>query len=203
MSMFSTSNSHKVKISSVIELSLWIFALLCVGSFIGNHFYAHAQTQAVKESYSEIKGPLNEEVIDSKTEVEDETIGFFSMASLDIEAAITNGTQDAALDKGIGRVRGTSYFGLPGNVALAGHRDTFFRNLQHVKVGDEIEVKHGSTVSHYVVTGYKVVEPTNTSILMDTEQTTLTLITCFPFNYVGSAPQRFIVFATKIAPNVH
>ncbi|MBW8896123.1 MAG: class D sortase, partial [Acidobacteria bacterium] len=80
---------------------------------------------------------------------------------------------------------------------LAGHRDTFFRGLRNVRSGDRISVTTPAGVIEYVVRGTRIVDPDDVSVLNPTEPQTLTLVTCYPFNYIGSAPRRFIVHAER------
>ncbi len=116
-----------------------------------------------------------------------------------IEVPVYEGTSDLTLNRGVGHVSGTAMPGAPGNVAITGHRDGFFRGLKDVDVGDKIELQWsvpGGTDT-YVVKGIRIVLPQDTSVLSKTDASTVTLITCYPFYYVGAAPQRYIVQAVK------
>jgi sortase A len=120
-----------------------------------------------------------------------------------IEVPILEGTDDVTLNRGVGHVPGTALPGQSGNIAVTGHRDGFFRGLKDVAVGDTIEVdRHGHT-DRYKIQRTKIVFPSDVSVLNPTPDSELTLITCYPFYYVGSAPQRYIVQATLITPNDH
>ncbi len=116
-----------------------------------------------------------------------------------VEAPVLEGTDDLILNRGVGHIRGTALFGQHGNVGIAGHRDGFFRGLKNVKTGDHIEVEESDRVETYVVDRLQIVTPRNVSILRSDGKATLTLVTCYPFYYVGPAPQRFIVHAALIA----
>ena len=98
----------------------------------------------------------------------------------------------------VGHIPGTALPGERGNAGFAAHRDTFFRPLQGVRKGDEVIVTTPRGVYRYSVTGTRVVEPENVSVLDPTKETALTLVTCYPFDYIGSAPQRFIVRASLL-----
>lgn len=130
--------------------------------------------------------------------VEGDTIGEIRVDRIGLKTVITQGESDAILDLGAGHLADTPWLGQPGNVVLAGHRDTVFRPLEGIRVGDVIEVTGRAAVTRYAVTSTKIVEPTDISVLDASETNTLTLITCFPFVYVGHAPHRFIVRATEI-----
>lgn len=126
------------------------------------------------------------------------TIGEIRLDRLGIRTVITQGETDDILDLGAGHLADTPWLGQAGNVVLAGHRDTVFRPLEHVRIGDVIEVTGHSTTMRYAVTSTTIVDPTDVSVLEASAENTLTLITCFPFVYVGHAPRRFIVRAAEI-----
>ena len=127
-----------------------------------------------------------------------EAIGKIQIPSLGLQAVILHGDSNHILRLGIGHVLGTPMPGEPGNVALAGHRDTFFRSLQRIQTGDLIIVRTGAGTFRYQVQSTTVVSPGNVEVLCSSNGNELTLITCFPFDYVGAAPKRFIVRATEI-----
>jgi sortase A len=118
-----------------------------------------------------------------------------------IEVPILEGTDDLTLNRGVGHIPGTSLPGHSGNIAITGHRDGFFRGLKDITTGDTIEVVRHNHTDKYLVRNIKIVLPSDTSVLNQTDDSTLTLITCYPFYYVGSAPQRYIVQASLITPN--
>jgi sortase A len=96
---------------------------------------------------------------------------------------------------GAGHIRGTALPGAPGNSAIAAHRDTFFRALKDVRPNDEIQLQTLTGLFHYEVDWVKVVSPDDISVLTPSTGSTLTLVTCYPFYFVGSAPERFVVRA--------
>lgn len=105
------------------------------------------------------------------------------------------GTDEGVLLRGAGLLEGTALPGSNGNVAIAAHRDTHFRALKDLSLGDHIELALPDRTQVYVVTDLWVVEPTDVHVLDDTGNSALTLVTCYPFYFVGNAPQRFIVRA--------
>jgi LPXTG-site transpeptidase (sortase) family protein len=117
-----------------------------------------------------------------------------------LEVAVLEGIEDRALRRGAGWIPGTARPGEQGNVGIAAHRDTFFRPLREVRSGDRIELETLSATQSYVVRSVYVVEPEATSVLQPTGEPTVTLVTCFPFNYVGPAPRRYIVQAVANGP---
>ena len=119
---------------------------------------------------------------------------------LGVEVPVLEGTSDANLNRGVGHIRGTAEPGELGNLAITGHRDGFFRPLKDIAPRDVIEIERLAAdgarhIDRYRVRDLKVVLPSDTSVLRPSSTSTLTLITCYPFYYVGSAPQRFVVQA--------
>jgi sortase A len=123
-------------------------------------------------------------------------IGRIVIPRLEVSAIVREGVDPRTLRRGVGHVPGTALPGEIGNAALAAHRDTIFRPLKDVRPGDRVLVETPRGTSEYVVRDTRIVEPTDLSVLDATGGQTLTLVTCYPFNFIGSAPQRFIVRAT-------
>jgi sortase A len=126
-------------------------------------------------------------------------LGRIEISSIGVAAMIMEGVDGRTLRHAIGHIPGTPLPGQPGNVALAGHRDTFFRGLRNIHKDDEINLTtlHGSY--RYRVDSTQVVEPKDTEVLDNSVDDILTLVTCYPFYFVGPAPKRFIVRAHKIS----
>jgi sortase A len=124
-------------------------------------------------------------------------IAEISIEALGLSAVVAEGVSPHVLRRAVGHVPGTPLPGAPGNVALAGHRDTFFRSLAQVRTGDRVVLRDSSASHSYAVEWIKVVEPSKVKVLHDAGYPALTLITCYPFRYVGSAPLRYVVRARK------
>jgi sortase A len=124
-------------------------------------------------------------------------IGSLDIPRLRLSAMIAEGDDDATLSMAIGHLSDTPLPWHEGNSALAGHRDTFFRPLQHIRIGDELRVSTVRGDFRYQVRETMVVGPDDVWVLDPTDRPMLTLITCYPFNYVGKAPRRFIVRAER------
>jgi sortase A len=123
-------------------------------------------------------------------------IGILRIPKIDVEVPVLEGTDDLTLNRGVGHVAGTAGPGQNGNVAIAGHRDGFFRGLKDVEVGDKIELTSMQGTEIFVIDRITIVEPTDISVLQPRSHSSLTLITCYPFYFIGSAPQRYIVQAS-------
>ena len=125
-------------------------------------------------------------------------MGEMEVARLGLKVIVVQGDSPAILRRAVGHLPGTAFPGKSGNVALAGHRDTFFRPLRGILPGDGITIKTLEGDFQYSVESVAVVPPTDVQALQSLGGRTLTLITCFPFYYVGPAPDRFIVRARQI-----
>ena len=113
--------------------------------------------------------------------------------SIELEAPVFNGTDKVSLNRGVGHVEGSERPGTPGNVAIAGHRDSYFRGLKDVLVGEFMELETLAGIDQYRISEILIVDPLDMSVLEPTDTDVLTLITCYPFYYVGYAPDRYIV----------
>jgi sortase A len=115
---------------------------------------------------------------------------------INLQVPVFEGTDDVTLDRGLGRIAGTARPGEAGNLGIAGHRDGFFRGLKDVTKGDEIRLRLPDRVATYVIDQITVVTPQDVSVLQPRPVSSITLVTCFPFYFIGSAPERYIVSAS-------
>lgn len=125
------------------------------------------------------------------------TLGRIEIPRLGVSAVVRAGSDARTLRLAVGHIPGTALPGEDGNVGLAGHRDTFFKRLRDIKTGDTIRVVLPDGVFEYAVERTTIVMPSDVWVLDPTTEPALTLVTCYPFSYVGSAPQRFIVRAVQ------
>jgi len=125
-------------------------------------------------------------------------IGRLRIPRLNLAVMVREGASESTLRRAVGHIPGTGLPGQPGNVGLAGHRDTFFRPLQNIRKDDTVDLDTGHGTVRYVVTATQIVSPRDVTVLKASGGKTLTLVTCYPFYYVGSAPKRFIVRAAEV-----
>lgn len=124
---------------------------------------------------------------------EDDPHALLAIDRLNIRVPVYNGASDLNLNRGVARIQGTGRFGGNGNLGIAGHRDGFFRGLKDIQVGDSMTLETLDGTVEFVVSSISIVDPTEVSVLAPTDTPSVTLVTCYPFYYVGHAPQRFIV----------
>jgi sortase A len=116
---------------------------------------------------------------------------------IELEVAVLEGTSEWTLNRAVGHIEDTALPGTEGNAGIAGHRDGFFRGLKDIRVGDVLEVETLKNVDTYRIERTWIVDPDDVSVLDPTASASITLVTCYPFYFVGSAPQRFIVRAVR------
>ena len=125
-------------------------------------------------------------------------IGRLEIPRLGVSAIVLEGASSRTLRVALGHIPGTSRPGEPGNIGIAGHRDTFFRPLSRIKTGDEIAFDTMARNYRYRVSSIEVVDPARAVVLGFHRKDELTLVTCYPFSYMGPAPKRFIVHASAV-----
>jgi sortase A len=126
-------------------------------------------------------------------------LGRLTAPSVKMSTTVLEGSDDATLSRGSGHIEDTPFPGQPGNVGIAGHRDTTFRALRNIHVGDPLEFTTADRLYRYRISKTLIVGPDDVYVLDPTDQPTLTLVTCYPFEFVGHAPRRFIVQAQLMA----
>jgi sortase A len=125
-----------------------------------------------------------------------ESLAVLRIPKLHLEVPVLNGTNEFTLNRGVGRIAGTSLPGQDGNIGIAGHRDGFFRGLKDISTGDAIELITTSGTDVYVVDQILITSPADVRVLRARTKRSLTLVTCYPFYFVGPAPSRYIVEAS-------
>ncbi len=133
----------------------------------------------------------------------DKPLAILSIDKLGLKVPVYNGTDEINLNRGAGRIKGTARVSANGNLGIAGHRDGFFRVLKDVEVGDTIDMLTFKDKRKFVVSSIDIVDPSDISVLAPTEDTTITLVTCYPFYFVGHAPKRYIVKGKLLSSQVN
>lgn len=187
----------------VVETLLWIVGCLALSAYALQLAVADAvQKSAIEDFRQQVASVDSAMWSESRKEKyslalehvgDQRALGVLSIPSIGLEVAIFDGTAPRTLNLGIGRVVTSNN----GNLALAGHRDGFFRGLKDVAVGDVVIIESAAMPEVYEVSEIFVVNPEDVFVLGPTDDPSLTLITCYPFYFVGSAPQRYIVRAKR------
>lgn len=129
-------------------------------------------------------------------------LGRMEIPRLGMSMIVAEGTGEATLRRAGGHIAGTALPGHPGNIGIAGHRDTLFRPLRNIRQDDVITVTTLQGEYQYRVVSTKIVSPTDVTVLTSDRQEILTLVTCYPFYFVGPAPDRFIVRAERVTHSI-
>ena len=212
--------SGTIRSFSKLEKILLFFGILLVSVYVGNRAYSAIYSHASVQSFwahqtsspilAEVQSKWPSGIPDFRLWSEKRIrayqaslaanvappLGVLEISALQLRVPILEGTDDLTLDRGVGHIAGTAPLGEPGNIGIAGHRDGFFRGLKDIHVGEAIDVYTQRGRSRYVVDEIQIVSPDDVSVLAPRAEPSLTLVTCYPFYFVGSAPSRYIVHAT-------
>jgi sortase A len=142
--------------------------------------------------------PIPEGVVTVAPPAQGDWVARLTVPSVGLSATILEGSDDGTLARGAGHIEYTPLPGQPGNVGIAGHRDTTFRAVRRVQIGDVLEVTTSKRVYRYVTTKTFVVEPEDVYVLDPGDRPMLTLVTCYPFEFIGHAPHRYIIQALLV-----
>ena len=188
----------RVEGSVLLERVLLTIGIVLLGWYgLDRVQIAYDQAMASRE-FEEIRMPAPvSHAVPSREFAPGEIVGRVVIPRIGVSAIVREGDDAKILRRAVGHIPGTALPGATGNAALAGHRDTFFRGLRDIHNGDEIVLTTAAGDVHYVVKSTRIVDPSEVSVLAPTHGPVLTLVTCYPFNYIGAAPRRFIVRAER------
>jgi sortase A len=178
----------------VVEAAAWVAAIWCLGTW--------ALAQALQVSAPPDQQLWSPERVKAFSEMLQQpgppALAVLRIRRVGVEVAVLEGTDEATLNRGAGHIEDTAAPGENGNAGIAAHRDGFFRPLKDIQDGDVVEIETRRGVTFYRVERTWIVDPEDVSVLDPTPAPAVTLVTCYPFYFVGSAPQRFIVRAVRI-----
>ena len=166
----------------------------CGAYYLESYLFQRYENQRFEEARS---SPLPE-LSTRHSLSEGSVLGKIEIPRLGVSVMVVEGVTDTSLKLAAGHIPGTAFPGQIGNMGIAGHRDTFFRNLRHVRKDDVITVTTWNGIARYSVESTRIVAPSAVEVLNPSSQSVLTLVTCYPFYFVGPAPRRFIVRARQV-----
>lgn len=187
-----------------IERTLWVVGVSLISTYGGMRLWAEeARARAVEEfriasipaTDQSLWSPKRVAAYEEAQKAGDAPQALLRIPQLTLDVPVYGDTSDFNLDRGAGLIPGTARLEQPGNTGIAAHRDGFFRRLKDIELGMDIVLEHGGKTFKYHVTEISIVTPQENAVLAPTERPSVTLVTCYPFYFVGSAPQRFIVRA--------
>jgi sortase A len=205
----SSRRIHLRCILTWLERALWTAGCCALGYYVFTSIDASLTQRQLAQSFEESRthvgvpaqATLNNSTADLQkvpAQPGSRLVGRLEIPKLDLSSVILERVGSQTLRVGLGHVPGTSMPGQRGNVVIAGHRDTFFRPLQKIKIGDEVFVDTTARTYCYQVRSFEIVDPHNVNALRFHDRNELTLITCYPFSYIGPAPKRFVVHAEPV-----
>ncbi len=189
------------------EMALWVIGLSLLGWVLATTLISRAyQARQERAFFSPetrrdiaASADANPLVLATSAGVDPLVLGRIEIPRIGVRAIVREGDDDTTLAIAVGHIPGTAQPGERGNMALAGHRDSFFRALQGIQRQDTIRIVTLRRSYEYVVDSTEIVGPKDTKVLDPTSDAVLTLVTCYPFKYVGHAPNRFVVRASLVA----
>ncbi|MFS0878457.1 class D sortase [Metabacillus niabensis] len=182
---------------------LIVVGLCIVGYAVWEIIDTKMQTsQSLNEAKAMVESPPNKEVFKEEDGTFKppigEAVGILQIPKLKADLPIVEGTDPDDLEKGVGHYKGSYYPNENGQIVLSGHRDTVFRKAGELEIGDTLKIALPYGSFEYEITDTKIVEADDLSIItLQHETEELLLTTCYPFSYVGNAPQRYIIYAKK------
>jgi sortase A len=185
-----------------IKYIIYLFILLGLGiTGYAGYQILHSNIKA-EQSLKEAKGMVEKQgvAVDESTfePMDGEVVGLLSLPKIESELAIVEGTDPDELAKGVGHYKESFYPGERGQIVLSGHRDTVFKRVGELELGDELVMKMPYGEASYEIVNTKIVDADDTSIItLQDQEEELILTTCYPFGYVGDAPERYIIYAKK------
>jgi sortase A len=166
--------------------------------YVGSEYWAmHSEQQALHHRWEEQQKPPATAALNPAI-IKDDGLTRVSIPKIGLDVIIVEGTNHRALRLGPGHLEETPAPGELGNSVISAHRDTFFRHIYELTKGDEIQVRRSGRTYAFQVTGKKIVQPDDLSVVKNTPDARLTLITCYPIYYIGPAPERLVVFSKLI-----
>ncbi len=190
------------RVRRALSPALLVLGIVLVG-YVGAqyaHMYAEQRHLAQQWQKQQVQSQKPHEQLTpaSASKVEDDGLTRLSVPKIGLDSVVVQGTSYKALLVGPGHMTDTPAPGDEGNSVITGHRDTFFRHIHELDKGDTLLVQRDGKIFKYEVTGKKVVEPEDLSVLRPAKDHRLTLITCYPTYYLGPAPKRLVVFSKMI-----
>ena len=185
-----------------LERASWIVGITLLSMYGGMRLWAEESRANAVEQYRLATVPTADQSLWSPQRVAayaaaqkagDAPQALLRIPMLTLEVPVYGDSSDFNLDRGAGHIPGTTDLLEAGNIGIAAHRDGFFRKLKDVKLGMDIFIDHGGRTLRYSIVEISVVLPEEAAVLAPTEKPSVTLVTCYPFYFVGSAPKRYIV----------
>jgi sortase A len=196
-----------MEIRKLVQYALAVAGILAVGFWAANlietTLYEHKEAQRFDQDTKSVQRVAQVSLAAGAPVVfprNGAVIGKLEISRINVSAIVVEGADSRDLAHAVGHISGTALPGEHGNLGIAGHRDTFFRPLRDIRRGDNIVLHTLRGDYSYRVASTSVVRPDEIHVLDSTGRDTMTLVTCFPFYYVGPAPERFIVRAERLTP---
>ncbi len=196
MPLIVPGRSTLIRFVPVLLMALGLGLLLYVGFQYGQMYFEQRRLAREWERQQTPAAEITENTPDGmNSAVANDGLTRLSIPKISLDAVIVEGTSRKALLLGPGHLKESAEPGQPGNAVITAHRDTFFRHIYELNKGDVVTVQRSGKKYTYQVTGKKIVDPNDVSVLRPSDEHRLTLITCYPTYYIGPAPERLVIFS--------
>jgi len=194
--IFAKRGQRFIRWTRLVLLMVGVLALSYVGlTLLDARIYQENAELTLEE---QIQAQETHETAPPKlTTKEGDILGRIEIPKIGLSVVVLEGTTSQTLQHGVGHIKGTALPGEPGNVGIAGHRDTYFRGLKDIRANDEIQIETIAGITRYEVDWIQITVPSDVAIVSSATDSALTLVTCYPFHYVGAAPERYVVHAHR------
>lgn len=194
--IFAKRGQRFIRWTRLVLLMVGVLALSYVGlTLLDARIYQENAELTLEE---QIQAQETHETAPPKlTTKEGDILGRIEIPRIGLSVVVLEGTTSQTLQHGVGHIKGTALPGEPGNVGIAGHRDTYFRGLKDIRANDEIQIETIAGITRYEVDWIQITVPSDVAIVSSATDSALTLVTCYPFHYVGAAPERYVVHAHR------
>jgi sortase A len=191
-----------VRLRKPAEYLLWLIAIVALGYCTAQYSAAAIHQSRQNARLDALRADAHQAGVTSEVEKVSTgdansvaLLGRIEIPRVGVSAIVEEGESNSTLAQSVGHLSGTALPGQSGNMALAAHRDTYFRDLDDIQGGDDVYFTTATAIYKYKVDDVSVVEPDDVSVIAPSNDSRLTLITCYPFHYIGPAPKRFVVTA--------
>ena len=204
------SSRRRLSLVAMVSLGSIVVGIACIGWALVNIRAESVSTTPLPASSTgdgvvptgsvDPSGTVAKKVVYPKGPAEGQTLGSLSIPALKQAFRIIQGTRTDDLKKGVGHMTQTALPGQADNCVLSGHRDTVFSGLGALKIRDRLIVQTAAGTFTYQISRIRIVHKNDRTVVVHTDRAVLTVSTCYPFHYVGSAPDRYVLVADLVAP---
>jgi sortase A len=193
---FDFANVKNIRLRGRAPIFFMVLGLMLLGYVSAEYYSMWREQKRLTEEWEAYNATPN--TVDPKSQVRNDGLVRVVIPKIDLDAIVLEGASNKQLKLGPGRIKTSAAPGEKGNSVITAHRDTFFRHIYSLNKGDQVLIRRNGEILKFEVTQKKVVKPTDLSVLKQTADPTLTLITCYPTYFIGPAPERLVIHSKLV-----